>query len=127
MLDEIDSISSVSGGSFTAVYYGEIFETYEQDFLGQSIQSMLLKRMLRPAHWFKALFSGFDRTEMAIDLYDRLVFKGATFADIPLDQRPYIEINATDLAAGQRFPFTQERFDLLWIGAISTTRGNGAF
>ena len=128
LLDEIDSISSVSGGSFTAAYYGvfgeRIFETYEQDFLGQSIQSMLLKRLLRPAHWLKALFSGFDRTEMAIDLYDRLVFKGATFADIPQDQRPYIEINATDLATGQRFPFTQERFDLLCsdLGEFSIAR-----
>jgi NTE family protein len=117
LLDEVDAISSVSGGSFTAAYYGlfgdQIFETYEQEFLGQSIQSMLVKRLLRPAHWFKALFSGFDRTEMAIDLYDRMVFKGATFADLRRGQHPFIEINATDLAAGLRFPFTQERFDLL--------------
>ena len=128
LLDEIDTISAVSGGSFTAAYYGvfgeRLFETYEQDFLSQSIQSILLKRLLRPAHWFKAIFSGFDRTEMAIELYDHMVFKGATFADIPLDQRPYIEINATDLATGQRFPFTQERFDLLCsdLGEFSIAR-----
>jgi NTE family protein len=117
LLDEVDTISSVSGGSFTAAYYGvfgdQLFETYEQDFLRQSIQSILLQRLLSPAHWFKALFTRFDRTELAIDVYDRLVFKGATFADISLDEGPFIEINATDLAAGQRFSFTQERFDLL--------------
>ncbi len=117
LLDEIDSISSVSGGSFTAAYYGvfgeQLFTTYERDFLRQSVQSTLIKRLLNPAHWFKSLFSAFDRTEMAIDVYDRMVFKGATFADIPLDERPFIEINATDLAGGIRFSFTQERFDLL--------------
>ncbi len=117
LLDEIDSISSVSGGSFTAAYYGvfgeHLFTTYERDFLRQSVQSILIKRLLRPAHWLKSLFSAFDRTEMAIDVYDRMVFKGATFADIPLAERPFIEINATDLAGGMRFSFTQERFDLL--------------
>ncbi len=117
LLDEIDWISSVSGGSFTAAYYGvfgeQLFTTYERDFLRQSVQSTLIKRLLNPAHWFKTLFSAFDRTEMAIDVYDRMVFKGATFADIPLAERPFIEINATDLAAGLRFSFTQERFDLL--------------
>jgi len=116
LLDEIDAISSVSGGSFTAAYYGvfgeQLFTTYERDFLRQSVQSILIKRLLSPAHWFKSLFTAFDRTEMAIDLYDRMVFKGATFADIPAE-RPYININATDLAGGMRFSFTQERFDLL--------------
>jgi NTE family protein len=117
LLDDVDMISSVSGGSFTAAYYGvfgeKLFTDYEQDFLRQSVQSNLIKRLLSPGHWFKSLFSAFDRTEMAIDVYDRMVFKGATFADIPLDERPFIEINATDLAAGLRFSFTQERFDLL--------------
>lgn len=117
LLDEVDTISSVSGGSFTAAYYGvfgeQLFDSYERDFLRQNIQSILLKRLFSPGHWLKSLFSRFDRTEMAIDLYDRMIFKGATFADIPLDERPYIEINATDLAGGLRFSFNQERFDLL--------------
>lgn len=117
LLDEVDTISSVSGGSFTAAYYGvfgeKLFETYEDDFLRQSVQSILINRLLSPAHWMKATFSGFDRTEIAVDVYDRLVFKGATFADIPQGERPFIEINATDLGAGLRFSFTQERFDLM--------------
>ena len=37
LLDEVDGISSVSGGSFTAAYYGlfgdQLFEDYEQTFL----------------------------------------------------------------------------------------------
>ena len=117
VLDQVDSISAVSGGSFTAAYYGvfgeKIFEDYESVFLRQDIQSSLIKRIMQPGYWISSLFSGFDRTEMAVDYYDRTIFKGATFGDIPLDKRPFIRINATDLASGMRFDFTQGRFDLL--------------
>ncbi len=117
MLKEVDSISSVSGGSFTAAYYGlygdKLFEDFEDDFLRQSVQSSLMSRFFSIGHLFTSLFTGFDRTEIAVDYYDRTIFKGATFADIPLDKRPYIDINATDLATGLRFNFSQSRFDLI--------------
>jgi NTE family protein len=117
VLDEVDSISSVSGGSFTAAYYGlnrdGLFETFERDFLRESIQRRLILQMLNPAHWMRSLFSGFDRTEMAVSYYDKNIFRGATFDDLTKNGRPYIDINATDLTTGLRFTFTQERFDLL--------------
>lgn len=117
MLDEVDLISSVSGGSFTSAYYGlygdDIFKNYEKDFLHQSVQSSLIRKLLSPGYWFHAMFSGINRTDMAADYYDRTVFHGKTFADIPLDKRPFIEINATDLQAGAHFSFTQGYFDLI--------------
>ncbi len=117
LLDEVDAISSVSGGSFTAAYYGvyrdRIFEDYEDEFLRQGIQKALIMQLLNPAHWIRSAFSGFDRTEMAADYYDRKIFKGATFGDIERQGPPFIDINATDLTTGLRFTFGQERFDLL--------------
>jgi NTE family protein len=117
LLDEVDSISSVSGGSFTAAYYGafrdQIFERYEDDFLHLDVQQALIRGLLNPANWFRGMFSGFDRTEMAVDYYDRKIFKGATFGDMARQGPPYIEINATDLSNGLRFTFSQERFDLI--------------
>ena len=117
LLDEVDSISGVSGGSFTAAYYGlfgdKIFKDYEDVFLRQSIQGTLIRKLFNPLYWWRALFSGFDRTEMAVEYYDSHIFHGRNFADIPLGKRPYIEINATDLGGGQRFSFTQAMFDLL--------------
>jgi NTE family protein len=43
-----------------------------------------------------------------------LLFNGATFADLaPRPGRPFLIVNATDLAIGARFEFTQDQFDLL--------------
>ena len=117
MLDEVDLISSVSGGSFTSAYYGlygdDLFKNYESDFLRKSVQSSLIDNLLSPSYWFHAMFSGINRTDMAVTYYDSNVFHGKTFADIPLEKRPFIQINATDLQAGSHFSFTQGYFDLI--------------
>jgi NTE family protein len=109
LLDEVDSITSVSGGSFTAAYYGlhgdRIFEDYEEAFLRQNVQRTLINGLLNPINWIKMITTGFNRTEMAIAYYDRQVFKHATFSDIEAQQGPDIVINATDLGIGQRFSF----------------------
>ncbi len=113
LLDEIDRISSVSGGSFTAAYYGlhgeKIFEDFEQVFLRSDIEGALLRGLLNPLQWF----SSQGRTEMAINYYERQVFRGATFADMNQPGRPQILINASDLGHGVRFTFAQEYFNLL--------------
>lgn len=117
LLDEVDLISSVSGGSFTAAYYGlygdDIFRDYEKDFLRKSVQSSLINNLLSPRYWYHAMFSGINRTDMAVDYYNRTIFRDATFADIPLNKRPFIEINATDLSTGAHFSFAQGYFDVL--------------
>ncbi len=117
VLDEVDAISSVSGGSFTAAYYGlyrdRLFEDYESEFLRQSVQGALIKQLLNPMHWIRSGFDGFDRTEMAIDYYDRIMFHGATFNDMAKNGPPFVAINATDLGNGLRFTFTQNSFDLI--------------
>ena len=116
-LDEVDTISSVSGGSFTAAYYGafreRLFEDYEEAFLRKGVQSDLIGRLMNPINWIRNLAPGVDRTDMAIDYYDQTLFRGATFNDIKRHGPPFIEINATDLVTGLRFSFTQERFD--WV------------
>ncbi len=113
LLDEVDFISAVSGGSFTAAYYGlygdKIFTDFESDFLRYNLNSGLIQGFLRPRTWL----SMNGRTEMAVRLYDDHVFRGATFADFNRKGAPMIIINASDLGGGTRFSFTQDYFDLL--------------
>ena len=111
LLDDVDRISSVSGGSFTSAYYGlfgdRIFEDYEDVFLRKDVQGALTRRVLNPLR----LFSDSSRTELAVDYYDRHIFEGKTFADLQNTGRPMILINATDLMARAQFIFFQPQFD----------------
>lgn len=114
LLDEVDVISSVSGGSFTAAYYGlfgdKIFEDFESVFLHHHIEKQILKRFLNPFF----LISPQGRTEAAIEYYQRTIFKHSTFGDMMQHpDAPMIVINASDLGRGVRFSFTQEYFNLL--------------
>ena len=116
LLSQVDVISSVSGGSFTAAYYGlygdKIFNDYEQVFLNRDIQKVLISSLFNPFNWIRFLSSGFNRTELAVNYYDKFIFKGATFADFREDM-PFIQINATDLSSGQPFIFKQEYFNFI--------------
>jgi len=113
MLDEVDRISSVSGGSFTSAYYGlygdRIFSDFEQRFLRKNVQGALTGAVLNPLR----LFSSTSRTELAVDYYDRTIFDGKTFADMQRGDRPMILINATDLMAEAQFIFFQPQFDFM--------------
>ncbi len=52
MLDEVDLISSVSGGSFTAAYYGlngdDAFNDFEEVFLRRDIEGHLIRSLFTP-------------------------------------------------------------------------------
>lgn len=117
LLDEVDAISSVSGGSITAAAYAllgdEIFTRLESDFLHRDIQSQLLWRTLNPFRWCKLWSKTYGRSELAADLYDEVLFRGATFGDLTSRPGAYVVINATDISSGTRFGFTQYQFDLL--------------
>ncbi len=117
LLDEVDLISSVSGGSFTAAYFGlygdRIFTDFEHDFLKADVERGLLLQLMKPINWFKIWQPYFDRAEVASDYYDKILFNGATFGDLAATGGPAILINATDLSLGESFGFHQEQFD--WI------------
>jgi NTE family protein len=132
LLDEVDSISAVSGGSFTAAYYGlygdRIFEDYEDVFLRRNVQGTLIGSVLNPVNWVRMVFTKLNRTELAIDYYDRKIFHDSTFADMEARGGPYVELNATDLGIGERFTFTQRSFNMLCsdLGDFSVARAVAA-
>ena len=115
-LDEVDLITGVSGGSFTALayaLYGErLFTEFEPRFLKRDVQSELIERALSPRNWGALASAGFGRSELAADYYDEILFGGATFGDL-LKRRdaPAALVTGTDLSTGARFEFSQEQFD----------------
>ena len=118
LLDEVDVISSISGGSFPAAYYAlrgrQIFDEFPQKFLYRPVQTDLIKLALWPASWPKLAGPAYGRSDLAADFYHREVFAGATYADvIARNARPFVILNATDMTTGAQFPFIQDQFDLL--------------
>jgi len=116
LLDEVDMISSVSGGSFTAAYYGlfgeRIFVDFEQRYLKKDVERALNLRMFSPVNWIRLASPYFHRSELAAEYYDKYIFDGGTFADIYANGTPVI-INATNMTQETRFGFDQEQFS--WI------------
>ena len=118
LLDEVDVISSISGGSFPAAYYAlrgrQIFEEFPDKFLYRPLESDLIKLALSPASWLKLAAPAYGRSDLAAEFYHREVFGGATYADIiARNRRPFVILNATDLSTGAQFPFIQDQFDLM--------------
>lgn len=54
LLDEVDCISSISGGSFTAAYYGlfgeRIFRDSRKEFLEVNVERALIRRTANPVN-----------------------------------------------------------------------------
>jgi NTE family protein len=118
LLDDVEMVSAVSGGSITAAYYtlygDRIFSDYESRFLKRHDQTGLLLRLLAPWNLARVASPKYGTSDLAAEYYDHLLFKGATFADLtPRPGRPFLIVNATDLAIDARFEFTQDQFDLL--------------
>jgi len=69
--------------------------------------------IFRPIKLLKMMFARYTRTDLAMEIYDREVFDGATFADLEKIDGPTLNINATDIDVGAVFTFIQPVFDLI--------------
>lgn len=117
MLDDVDYISGVSGGSFPAAHYGLFrerhFETFDADFLKRDINAFIYGIYLLPWNWDWLANPLVGTNDYMAQVYDRLMFRGATFADLRRRGAPVISINATDIANEVTFAFLGGTFGLL--------------
>jgi predicted acylesterase/phospholipase RssA len=120
LLDDVEIISSVSGGSFTSAYYAlfpeRFFSDFPDRFLKRNIQRGLLVGLFNPYNWIRLASPDFSRIDMADEYYMNTIFEGKTFADLlrkPKGSAPFLVLNATDISIAHRFEFTQDQFDLL--------------
>lgn len=132
LLTDVDYIASVSGGSFPATYYGlyrdKTFETFEGDFLKRDINAFIFGIYLLPWNWEWLINPLFGTNDAMAAVYDRLMYHGATFADLAKNGLPMIAVNATDIAGGTLFSFNQATFDLLCsdLGSFPISRAVAA-
>lgn len=120
LLDDVEIISSVSGGSFTSTYYALFPETFFSEFpdkfLYRDIQMGLIWSLFNPYNWWRLASPDFSRIDMADEYYNETIFAEKTFGDLlskPQGSAPFLVLNATDISIAHRFEFTQDQFDLL--------------
>jgi NTE family protein len=133
ILEEIDAISSVSGGSIAAANYAiseqratdasEELQKWDEDEAKRQVKQDFevrgLLRSLLPWYLISSLLTNWNRSDTMADSLDSDLFSGKTFADIGPD-KPILIVNATDDTQdyagrrhfGERFTFTNEEFAL---------------
>ena len=113
LIDDVAFVSSVSGGSVTAAYLGlygpDAIDQLGPDFLARDNMATLELQAVDPVTWFRLAFGGYTRVDALRDLFDRQIFHDRTFA--AMRSQPIVILNATDMASGEVFAFTAERFN----------------
>ena len=117
MIEDINVISSVSGGSVAAAAYAlygdAFFGSFETNFLKRDVQGKLVGKTLMPWNWPRIGSPWFGRSDLAARYYDEILFHNATFGQLAQGNRPFVMLNATEVATGIQFWFTQDVFDNL--------------
>lgn len=117
LLDQVDVISAVSGGSYTAAYYGlfgeRLFEDFEERFLRRNWPRTYGWMLANPFNMARIASPEFNRSDLMAEFLDKQIFDDKTFADLSLGPLPFVIINAADLNNALTFPFIQQQFDFL--------------
>lgn len=117
LMEEVDLITGVSGGSFTAAYFGlhgkDSLRDYREKVLLQNLQSGLLLGLVNPVNWIRLFSPRFGRSDLAQEYYDQMIFHGATLGDLASGKGPPAVILATDAIDGIVFPFVPSQFALI--------------
>jgi NTE family protein len=117
LLDMVDMISAVSGGSIIAAYYGvhgdRLFERFREDFLKQNARDQIRQRMLSLENLSRLSSTTFGSGDILDEYFRETLFGERPLSELFDDQGPVIIINATDLFKGSRFGFTPELFSLI--------------
>jgi NTE family protein len=126
LIDDMDALMGVSGGSMLAAYYAlhgvDGLARFDADFFQKPLQTDLVSLALSPRNLWRIQSPRFGRGDLLAEYLDERLFKGATFADLSRTPRkPFVTIYAADMSTGARFEFVQEQFDFLCSDLDSVT------
>lgn len=117
LLEQVDVISGVSGGTLPAVYYGlgekagPFTEEAVRKAFGYDFQGSWIRRWFLPQNFFRYWFTDFTKSDIMVQVFNNRLYHHATFAD--LRRHPKILLNATIRNDSTRFTFTDDRFEAL--------------
>jgi NTE family protein len=130
LLDEIDLISAVSGGAFTAAYYAlnghETFDSFAPRFLNHDTEKDLWHKVLVPASWGRLARDDVSRSDLEVEYFDRELFRGASVSDL-MARSPRVIITATDLVRAKPFSFTREQLNGVCVDPKSVPVARAVF
>ena len=132
LLERIDVISAVSGGSMLAAAYvtdgGSLddFSERMRRFLARDLKTRVLVAALRPDRFLRLLLDpAYSLTEVLAQVLDREIFHGATLGSLA-GARPRLIVNATCVNHGTGWRFAPDRMGD-WILQTSDREVLGAF
>jgi NTE family protein len=115
LTDDVRLVSSVSGGSVTAAWFGlrgaDGLDALRANFLTQDNMRTLGFEAVDPITWFRLAFTSYTRIRAVEDLFDRELFRHLTMAELNQPDHPFILPNTTDMAGGETFALSPQRFD----------------
>jgi NTE family protein len=116
LTDDVRIVSSVSGGSVTAAWFGlygrDRLPGLEPAFLARHNMLAVVGKMLNPVNWVRLAGWNFSRVDLVRERFDETMYQRRTFGDLyRRPGAPLVVMNATDMATGDTFSFTRDRFD----------------
>ncbi|MBK9080968.1 MAG: patatin-like phospholipase family protein [Rhizobiales bacterium] len=114
LLDRVDFVSGVSGGSVMAAYYGlkgrAALADFRERFLIRNAEESMYSSAASPVALMRALSGGANDRSNLPQWLDKNLFEGATYAQILARKRPTIWLNASDIINHSPFVFEPNTF-----------------
>lgn len=114
LVDDVAIVSSVSGGSTIAAYFGlngpDALDGFEPFLVKDNVRS-LLASVFNPFAGIGRALAGGSRTDLVVDLFDDELFHRRKMGELNRPGKPFIILNSTDMAGGEVFSFRPDMFD----------------
>ena len=120
LLQNIDVVYGVSGGSVLAAYLAlegqETIPKFKEFFLKKNFQKKVINEVFSLSNVPRLTSPQFGRSDLLQEQLNLALYHGKTFADLARKRKgPFAVINATDMTAEQKVSFTQDFFDWLCV------------
>jgi NTE family protein len=117
LIDQVDFVSSVSGGSVTAAYFAlrgkGILNDFEEKFLNQDVEETLRTSVSLPNLVRLSSSGGVNDATGLQSWLDENLFRNATYGDVMGPGKPVLWINAADICNRTPFVFNETTFAAL--------------